>query len=228
MTGRFAPQTIPVLSEFLWNPKILYDRSAALCIIDEVPKMKRLSKICLLFLALTGCTVLNYSQTYVPDYKAKAIAVFPVETGVHTDSAAVIDKLVADALIGKGWFSKVLTAGELKTCLDAKAETKTVFNDYLTKLKLVNYSDRELSSRIGAACGVDAFVLTTVDQWSYVTEGNDKIARVGLSFRLIDAATGKDVWRAAHTESETYILLKPELSGVARKLAGKMLSQMPH
>jgi hypothetical protein len=190
--------------------------------------MKRLRKIWLLLLVLTGCTVLNYSQTFIPDYKAKSIAVFPVESGVHVDSAAVMDKLVADALINKGWFSKVATVSDLKSCIEAKSDTKTIFADYMAKLKMVNYSDRELSSKIGAACGVDAFVLTTVDQWSYVTEGDDKIARVGLSFRVIDAATGIDVWKAAHTESETYILLKPELSGIARKLAGKMLSRMPH
>jgi hypothetical protein len=45
--------------------------------------------------------------------------------------------------------------------------------------------------------------------------------------RLIDARTGKDVWTSAHSISEKYVLLKPELSDVARKLAGKMLSDMP-
>lgn len=193
-----------------------------------MPEMKKLRIVWFLFLVLTGCTVLNYSQSFIPDYKAKTIAVFPVETGVHTGSAAVMDKLVADVLVDKGWFSKVLTAGDLKTCVEAKPETKQIFTDYNTKLKMVNFSDRELSSKIGTACGVDAFVLTTVEQWSYVTEGEDKIAKVGLSFRVIDAATGKDVWKAAHTESETYMLLKPELSSVARSLARKMLSQMPH
>jgi hypothetical protein len=189
--------------------------------------MKRLTKICLLLFVLTGCTVLNYSQTFLPNYKAKTIAVFPVESGAFVD-AGVMNKMVYDALVNKGWFSKVSTAGDLKSCIEAKPEMKKIFDDYMTKLKMVNYSDRDLSLRIGAACGVEAFVLTRIDQWSYVTEGNDKIARVGMSFRVIDAATGKDVWRAAHTQSEKYMLLKPELSSVARKLAGTMLSHMPH
>ncbi|MEN6465316.1 MAG: hypothetical protein ABFD62_09050 [Syntrophaceae bacterium] len=184
----------------------------------------------LLLLMLTGCTALNYSQTFIPDYKAKTIAVFPVDSGVHKDSAAVMDKIVADELADKGWYSKVFTAKDLKACIDAGAGTKKDYSDYMAKLTMVNYSDRELSSRIGAACGADAFLLATVDQWTYIVEGpdKDKFARVGLSFRMIDAATGKDVWRAAHTETEKYLLLKPELSGVARKLAGKMLSRMPH
>jgi hypothetical protein len=87
----------------------------------KIPEMRKNSKIWLFLLVLTGCTmlltgctVLNYSQTFIPNYKAKSIAVFPVESGVHVDSAAVMDKFVSDALIDKGWFSKVATASELK------------------------------------------------------------------------------------------------------------------
>jgi hypothetical protein len=192
-------------------------------------RMKVKRRIFAIFLlVLAGCTSLNYSQTFVPDYKAKTIAVFPVETGVYKNTAGSMDKIIADALVDKGWFGKVVTADNLKSCVDANPETKRVFSDYLTKLKMVNYSDRELSSKIAAACGADAFLLTAVDQWVYVTEGDDNIARVGLSFSLIDAGTGKDIWKAAHTESDKYHWIKPELSSVARNLAGKMLSRMPH
>ncbi len=187
--------------------------------------------LALLFIVvLTGCTTLNYSQTFVPDYKAKTIVVFPVDSGVHKDSAGVMDKIVADELADKGWLVKVLTAMDLRACLESKAGVKKDFSEYMTKLKMVNYSDRELSSKIGSTCGADAFLMATVDQWIYVVEGpdRDKFARVGLSFRMIDAATGKDVWKAAHTEVEKYFLLKPGLPGVARKLTGKMLSRMPH
>jgi len=190
--------------------------------------MRKLSALFSIFVILSGCTTLNYSQTFIPDYKAKSIAVFPVESGVHTDSAGVMDKVVEEKLADKGWFSKVLPAKDLKSCIDSNSETKMIFSDYMTKLRMVNYSDRDLSSKIGRACGVDAFVLTTVDQWIYFMEADNNMARVGLSFRVIDAATGKDVWKAAHTESDKYILLKPELSGIARKLTGKMLSEMPH
>lgn len=189
--------------------------------------MRKLSAFLLIFLMLAGCTPLNYSQTFVPDYKAKTIAVFPVESGVYAEGAAM-DKIMADVLADKGWFGKVFTPQDLKACIDAKPETKQMFSDYLSKLKMVNYSDRELSSKIGVACGVEAFVLTTVDQWAYVVGAEEKTARVGLSIRVIDAATGKDVWKAAHTQVEKYILFTPELAGVARKLAGKMLSEMPH
>lgn len=184
----------------------------------------------LLLLMLTGCTALNYSQTFIPEYKAKTIAVFPVDSGVHKDSAGVMDKVVADELADKGWFSKVVTAKDLNACIDASTERKAIFSEYMTKLTVVSFSDRVLSDKIGKACGAQAFVLTTVDQWIYVVEGEDKdkIARVGLSFRVIDAATGRDVWKGSHTESEKYLLLKPELKDVARKLARKMLSDMPH
>lgn len=180
----------------------------------------------LVVLLFAGCSGLNYSQTFIQGYKSRTIAVFPVETGVYAESTAFIDKVMAEVLAQKG-FEKVVTAASLKSQIESNPELKAAFDGYMSKLKTVNYSDPELSSRIGRICGVESFLLSTVDQWTYVVENEDKIGRVGLSLRLIDARTGKDVWTSAHSQSEKYMLLKPELSDVSRKLAGKMLSEMP-
>ncbi len=177
-------------------------------------------------LLLAGCSELNYCQTFIQDYKCKAIAVFPIETGVNADSVGVIDKVIAEALSNRG-FEKVVTTASLKSQVEANPELKAAFDGYISKLKAVSYSDPELSSRIGRVLGVESFLLCTVDQWAYLVENEDKLARVGMGMRLIDARTGKDVWTSAHYISEKYVLLKPELSAVARKLAGKMLSDMP-
>lgn len=177
-------------------------------------------------LLLTGCSGLNYCQTFIQDYKCKSIAVFPLETGVNAESVGVMDKVIEEALSNRG-FEKVVAAASLKSQVEANPELKAAFDGYISKLKAVSYSDPELSSRIGRVLGVESFLLCTVDQWTYVVEHEDKLARVGLSMRLIDARTGKDVWTSAHSVSEKYVLLKPELSAVARKLAGKMLSDMP-
>ncbi len=187
--------------------------------------MKKLI-VLLAVLLFAGCTGLNYSQTFIQDYKSKTVAVFPIETGVNTESTGVIDKVIEEALSSRG-FEKVLSAASLKSQVEANPELKAAFDGYVSKLKAVSYSDPELSSRIGRALGVESFLLCTVDQWAYLVENEDKLARVGLGLRLIDARTGKDVWTSAHYISEKYVLLKPELSAVARKLAGKMLSDMP-
>lgn len=177
-------------------------------------------------LLLAGCSGLNYSQTFIQDYKSRTIAVLPIDTGANAESVGVIDKVIAEALSSRG-FEKVVTAASLKSQVEANPELKSTCDGYISKLKAVSYSDPDLSSRMGRICGVESFLLCTVDQWSYVVENEDKLARVGLSLRLIDARTGKDVWTSAHSLSEKYVLLKPELADVARKLAGKMLSDMP-
>lgn len=189
---------------------------------------KPLYMLIAVLLLVSGCGALNYSQTYQQDYKAKAIAVFPVETGIFAESAGVVDKAAAQIFVDKGWFEKVFTAEDVKARLGADAGFKKAFDEYSSKLKLVNYSDPALSGRLGRDAGVECFLLSSVEQWTYLVENDKKIARVGLSFRLIDARTGADVWKAAHTENESYVLLKPELADVSRRLAARIIAQMPH
>jgi hypothetical protein len=56
----------------------------------------------------------------------------------------------------------------------------------------------------------------------------DKIARVGLSMKLIDTTTGKTMWRAGHLVTEEYRFLRPELTSMALSLTRKMIDRMPH
>jgi hypothetical protein len=45
---------------------------------------------------------------------------------------------------------------------------------------------------------------------------------------LIDAETGKIMWKAGHHLAESYMMIKPELSDVARSVVKDMVSEMPH
>ena len=72
------------------------------------------------------------------------------------------------------------------------------------------------------------FLLLSVDEWKYYTQGDEKMAEVGLSMAMYDIATGKVIWKANHSIVEDYMLLKPELSKVARKVVHKMVKYMPH
>ena len=49
-----------------------------------------------------------------------------------------------------------------------------------------------------------------------------------MSMAMYDIATGKVIWKANHSIVEDYMLLKPELSKVARKVVHKMVKYMPH
>jgi hypothetical protein len=50
---------------------------------------------------------------------------------------------------------------------------------------------------------------------------------VGLSLRLIDAATGTTVWKARHERSNSYMFIKPSLKDIAKELADEMIKYMP-
>jgi len=111
--------------------------------------------------------------------------------------------------------------------LQSNEELKKIVTDYMAKLKAVNFSDPELSGRIGELCAVDAFLVVSVDYWNYTTENEDKVGKVGLKIKMINAATGKVLWTAGHSKAEKYWLLKPELPNVARALFKEMVADMP-
>ena len=100
--------------------------------------------------------------------------------------------------------------------------------DYLSKLRTVNFSDPDLSKKMGEMAKVDAFLLVSVDIWNYTVEKGDKVAKVSLGMKLYEAATGKIMWKAGHQIADSYILIKPDLPKVARNVVKEMVDYMPH
>ena len=112
--------------------------------------------------------------------------------------------------------------------IEANEELKKSVEVYLAKLRELNYSDPELCKVISELCGIEAILIPTVDMWEYTMISGDKIARVGLSMKLVDARTGVTMWRAGHLVTEEYRFLKPELTNMGRALVRKMIDTMPH
>ena len=135
---------------------------------------------------------------------------------------------MADVLAKKGWFTGVETADVVKKIFDVNEEFKKVYTEYTMKLKTVSFSDPDLSKKIGETIPTDAFLLVTIDYWNYAVVGADKVAKVGLGMMLVDTATGKVIWKAAHEKVREYKFIKPELADVAKSLVKDMISQMPH
>lgn len=193
------------------------------------------SKLCaglillMLLLSLAACGGLRFSQLdpSAKDYHPRRIAVFPSEIGTYEEARVHIDQIVPGVLAEKKWFDDVIGASDLSRQVSANDELKKAMTEYLSKLKTLNYSDAALSKKIGELTKTDAFLMVTVDSWNYTTEKDKKIARVGMGMSLIDAETGKMMWRAGHHREESYMLLKPELAKVARALASNMLNYMP-
>jgi len=99
---------------------------------------------------------------------------------------------------------------------------------YLAKLKLVNFSDPEMSRQIGHIYNIDAFLVVDIDYWNYTVVNDDKIAKVGLTMKVVEASTGTVMWNATHSIEKTYVIFKPDLSDLAKTLMKQMVRRMPH
>ena len=194
--------------------------------------MKRIGVILfvLAVLGLAACGTIRYSQPH-PDAKTfhpKRICVLPVDAGTYEESKAHVDQIVANTLTGEKWFDTVVGGKAMQTLLESDESFRKTVLDYTVKMKTVSFSDPDLSKKIGDMAKVDAIILVNVDYWFYTKDGDDKIAKVGFGVKLVEAATGKIMWKGAHHLDEKYSLFKPALSDVARKLLRQLLNEMPH
>ena len=186
--------------------------------------------VALLTLSFFGCGGLRYSwlDSEADNYIPQRIGIFPVDVGTYEEARGVSDQVIAGAIIEKQWFTDVVTADTISTQIQVNEELRKIYLDYTTKFKAVNFSDPELSRKIGEITKVDAFLLVNVDYWIYTRENDKKVAKVGFGIKMIDASTGRILWKAGHHEAEDYILLKPKLTDVAKDVITQMIKEMPH
>lgn len=194
---------------------------------------RKLFVICnliLCFLVLEACGGLRFSQVdpEAKDFHPRGIAVFPVHVGPYEEARPVVEKLVADVLIERKWFANVVDTENLNRQIVSNDELRNAMTEYLSKLNTLNFSDPDLSRKIGEMTKVDAFLLVSVDTWSYMVEKDDKVGKVSMVMKLYEASTGKMMWKGGHHRAESYILIKPDLSAIARKVARDMINEMPH
>ncbi|MDI6776038.1 MAG: hypothetical protein QMD03_02170 [Syntrophales bacterium] len=191
---------------------------------------KKCFVVILLVLMLSGCGGLRYSQVApeAKDFHPRRIGVLPVDVGTYEEARGVIDQVIAGVLVDKKWFADVVAADTINNQLQSNEELRKVVMDYLAKLKTVNFSDPELSKKIGELSQIDAFLVVNVDYWNYTVENEKKLAKVGIGIKMVEAGTGKIIWKAGHHLSEDYLLFKPALPDVARDLCKKMIGYMPH
>ena len=198
---------------------------------DERYIMKKLCFVAILsVLILSGCSGLRYSRVApeAKDFHPRRIGVLPVDVGTYGEARGVIDEVIAGVLVEKHWFADVVAGGTISRQLQSNEELRRVVMNYLAKLKTVNFSDPELSKKIGELSRIDAFLVVNVDYWNYTVENEKKLARVGMGVKMVEAGAGKIIWEASHHLSEDYRFFKPALPDVAKSLCKKMLSYMPH
>jgi hypothetical protein len=162
------------------------------------------------------------------DFHPRTIGLLPVDVGTYGEARGVIDEIICTALAERQWFATVLTSDALKNQLKNDQELQKAITDYLLKLNTVNYSDPALSKEIGDSLKIEAFLIVTVDSWNYSIEKDAKVAKAGLSMKLVEAATGRVAWKAKHSISEEYTFLRPDLKNVGKSVVNAMIGAMPH
>jgi len=194
--------------------------------------VSRRLRVLILFVCIGGilaCANLRFSQVNpaARDFHPQSVAVFAADVGPCAEAKGLVEKEIATALRDKKWFSRVIDSEEINGQMAANGELQAAITEYLSKLKMLNYSDPYLSRKISEHIKAEAFLMVTVDAWQYTVEQDKKVAKVGLWLRLYEGVTGQLMWKAGHQRTESYMLLKPELSAVARTLAEAMLGHMP-
>ena len=181
---------------------------------------------------MVACSGLNFSQLAPEaiDFHPQRIAVFPIEVWNHKeyDSRAVVEQIVAGLLIRKKMFTNVTDVENLQKEVLANEELRKAKDVYISKLRQLAFSDPDLSRKIGKLIEVDAFLFLSVDEWKYTAQGDKKMAQVKLSMEMYDIATGKLMWKASHAVTNDFVLIKPELTDIARDVVDKMIYYMPH
>jgi len=184
----------------------------------------------LLIFLLYGCAGIRFVQVApeAQDFHPRSVAILALDMGGHEEAREVLDRIVTAELTAKKWFDPVVSAEALQSLLRKNEDLRKSVADYLGKLKAVNFSDSDLSRKIGKLAKVDAFLLVNVDYWYYTKEADKNVAKVGLGMKMINAETGVMVWKGGHDLAPEYMFLKPELASVARDVVKPMVRQLPH
>ncbi|OIP93420.1 MAG: hypothetical protein CO013_13130 [Syntrophobacterales bacterium CG_4_8_14_3_um_filter_58_8] len=195
-----------------------------------ITKTGETAVIAILCIGILGCGGLRFSEISpeARDFHPRRIAVLPADTTAFAEAKGVVDRLFAEVLIERQWFTGVAGGEAIGRRLESDEPFRKVVAGYLAKRTNVSFSDPELSGRIGELTGAEAFLLVRVDYWNYTTENDKKLAKVSLSITMVEAKTGKALWMASHHKISEYLIIKPDLPDVAKDLIREMIGYMPH
>ncbi len=179
---------------------------------------------------IVGCAGVRYSEVS-PDAAAfhpKTIAVLPADVTLFPKAKGIVDNLFVEVLSERKWFKSINGGRRIAGQIDQDQRLRRAVTDYLAKFMNLGFSDQALSDQIGSLADAEAFLIPQVDYWNYTIQDDKKVAKAGISITMIDAKTGKTVWKATHSKTSQYLVLKPDIAGVAKDLIYEMTAMMPH
>lgn len=181
------------------------------------------------FAMLSGCAGVNFSQVNpeAKDFHPKSIAVMPATVGEYESSRDIVEQVISSSLLKTGYFENVVDSSSVKTQVAESAELATDVSTFIQKLNTIGVADKEAVSRIKASVNTEALFLTYVTSWGYGRSEGNKVARVGLGVKLVNAESGQLVWKASHELTEDYTIMKPNLNEMAKDVLKVLIKEMP-
>ena len=178
---------------------------------------------------LSGCAGVNFSQVNpeAKDFHPKTIAVMPATVGEYESSRDIIEQVISSSLLKTGYFENVVDSTSIKTQVAGSTELANDVSSFIQKLNTIGVSDTEAVSRIKTTVNTEALFLTYVTSWGYGRSEGNKVARVGLGVKLINATNGQLVWKANHEVTEDYTIIKPDLDDMAKDVMRVLIREMP-
>jgi hypothetical protein len=182
-----------------------------------------------LVLVLGGCGGLQevWEGPGARVFRPQSIAVLPPMSSQYDSAREDIQEVLAVALNRQGRIERVVTPENVTDIFQASKEAFDSLVFYFSRLEMTGQSDKDSAIKLGRSLNVDSFLVVRVNSWEYMRKEGDNVGRVGLSLRLIDAATGTTVWKARHERSSSYMFVKPSLKEIAKDLADEMIKYMP-
>lgn len=180
--------------------------------------------------ALVGCGGLNFSQISpeAENFHPKTIAVLPATVGQYESARDIVDVSVSRNLADRGWFDNVVDVTTVKTQTLSTPELASNLSAYIQRINTLGVSDSELAGRLRSSLNADALFLTYITSWGYGRMQGNKVGRVGLGLKLVDASKGTIIWKANHELVEDYLLFKPKLDQIADEVLEILIDEMPH
>ena len=189
----------------------------------------RIIAIATYVLILAGCGGLqeSWEGPGARVFRPQTIAVLPPMSSQYDSAREDIQEVLAIALNKQNTVERVISPENVTDIFQASKEAFDSLVFYFSRLEMTGQSDKDSAIKLGNALRVDSFLVVRVNSWEYVRKEGDNVGRVGLSLRLVDAATGTTVWKARHERSSSYMFIKPNLKDIAKELADEMIKYMP-
>ncbi|WP_447977363.1 hypothetical protein [Candidatus Nitrospira bockiana] len=180
-------------------------------------------------IVLAGCGGLQetWEGPGAAGFRPASIAVLPPIIGALEGSREIAHEVVTNSLKKSKRFATVVEPELVNDFLINSADARETFAKLLSSLETTGLSEQESAVKLGKALKTQAFMVVRVNSWEYRRAEGENLAKVSLSFRLIDTNHGAIVWKGRHEMSKSYMFFKPSLKDMAQELSDYMIKHLP-